>query len=264
MRLRIPVLACALLALPASVAISQPRYAVPRPATSEQLPPGISVRKTDKGDVYVDARGRTLYGLDVAALFVETRNPYKYCSGPCAAEWEPLLAPAGTPAGPATVTRGFGRNQPAPIPDWTAVEGPNGLQLLFKRTNLVFVRKGEKPGSTRWDGANGYLWNLLRYVPPQPKLVAPDGVKAVFLDGAYALVDRNERLLYTRDRKAKCTQTCDGTPLKSGLVVKDMGEWTVSRSGESPQWVYRGQPVFVSQGAPGSSDIPEGARILRP
>jgi predicted lipoprotein with Yx(FWY)xxD motif len=259
MRFRAFLLAVAALSQLASPVVAQPRFSPPRPANSNVLPPGISVKKTAIGDVYVDAKGRTLYGLDVVALFVEMRSPFTYCTGACEEMWEPVAAPAGTPQGPPNAPRFIGRGTQSG-PDWVAVNGAKGPQLLFKQGNLVFVRKDDVPGSTKWDGDKNYLWNALRYVPPIPKVKAPSGFSAAYIDGAYALADKDERILYTQDRPAKCVTPC--IPLKTGLVVSGSGEWTVSRTGEVAQWAYRGKPVYVS--APKSAGIPEGATILRP
>src|SRR6266581_495112 len=89
-------------------AVAQNPYIPIPPAFSTQLPPGISVRKTELGTVYVDSKGRVLYGMDIAQLRVRSRTPNTFCSGPCTEKWEPVAAPAGTPEAPATPVFGFG------------------------------------------------------------------------------------------------------------------------------------------------------------
>jgi len=296
--------AVGLLAVP--VAAQNPYIPIP-PAFSTELPPGISVRKTEIGDVYVDSKGRVLYGMDTGTLRVRTRTPNTFCSGPCAEKWEPVAAPSGTPEAPPAPTFGFGgggggggqaqaqaagaqaaqaaqlqggggggaaaRLAPPVGPDWHMTQGPNGPQLIYKRTHLVFVRKDDKPGSTKWDGEGVglpdepkvRLWNALRYIPPPPKLVAPSNVMPVFVDGGYAMADSAERVLYVMDKARKCADACKKlVPFKAGVVNQGIGDWTVSRDGDVAQWHYRDKPVFVSQGTPKSADIPAGATILRP
>ena len=46
--------------------------------------------------VYVDAQGRTLYGMDMRVLLRTDPDTSQHCTGACAEVWEPLLAPAGS------------------------------------------------------------------------------------------------------------------------------------------------------------------------
>lgn len=293
-------LAVAAAGLIAGQAVAQSRYATIPTANSTQLPQGISVKKTPAGDVYVDSQGRVLYGMDTSQLRLRTRTPFKHCREVCAQEWEPVAPPPGTAATPAPAPTGrgapgslgfiggagaqaataaaqaqvntgggLGRGAAAPAsgPDWTVIEGLNGPQLLYKRTHLVFVHKVE-PTSTKWDASPdwlrdepvGPLFNALRYVPPVPKLAsAPKGVTPLFLDGAYVLVDKEQRVLYS------CVANCaKQEPLLAGLMAEGGGDWTVSRDSDAPQWLYKGKPVYVSQGAPKTAAIPAGAALLRP
>jgi hypothetical protein len=176
MRVLLGVAALACLAAPA---IGQNRYGPIPAAASAQLPPGISVRQTPAGVVYVDAKGRVLYGMDTNTLRLDTRTPFKHCDAKCQESWEPIAPPPGTPETPATPLgfgQGFGlglggggqargadarvgqagaqggnfiggqgnaqRGGPAMPsgPDWTVSEGPNGPQLVYKRVHLVFAR----------------------------------------------------------------------------------------------------------------------------
>lgn len=292
-----------------SPAMAQNRYAPIPPAASAELPAGISVRKTPVGDVYIDAKGRVLYGMDKNTLRLDTRTPHKHCVGKCQERWEPVAAPAGTPETPAAPAGfGFGRGAgggggggqrtgstvgadaaqaavqaqgqggnfigtqgnslraatAAPAgPDWTVGEGPNGPQLIDKRTHLVFARKDDSPDSTEWDGEENFLWNALRYVPPVPKVAAPAGVSPLFVSGAYALVDKQQRVLFVRDKAPACGNAC-AVPFTTGFLMKGMGDWSVKRDGDQAQWLYRGKPVFVSLAVPRSADVPDGAAVVRP
>lgn len=294
---RLALAAAALLLLPLTTpAVAQNRYFPIPAANSTELPPGIAVRKTAEGDVYVDAKGRTLYGMDFRTLYLESLNPAKFCSGACAEVWEAVAPPANTPptpepelgrfaaafgsetrnispeakrilanqVGAAQAGLGFQGGPEKPGPDWTVTEGANGPQLMYKRTNLVFVRKGDKPGSLKWDGEDKMRWNALRYVPPAPKVVTPPNVGILFVAGGYALADKDDRVLFTQGRP-KCRQGCEAPkPFTAGLISKGVGDWTIARDGDVAQWLYRGKPVFVNDGKPKSADIPAGAAILRP
>jgi predicted lipoprotein with Yx(FWY)xxD motif len=270
---------------------SQPIKAQPRdlpvaPATTSTYPPGVTVAATPAGAVYVDARGRTLYGLDLRTLIRWGPDPASYCRDRCG-EWEPLLAPpgstinisfpqgfgdrlrqsiaAGTPAlrpsAPAadTAAQPFYRD-PLKAPDWTVIAGPAGPQWVYKGWHMVYVRKGDRKASTRFDGAENLTWNTLKFVPPVPRVVAPAGIRAAWSDGAYVLSDQDGHTLFT----GACPAPCEGwRPLAAGKASAGTGDWKVSNLGDRPQWTYRGKPVFVSERS-GAGQVPATAEALRP
>jgi predicted lipoprotein with Yx(FWY)xxD motif len=270
--------------LAAAGALAQPADLPIPAAASNDLPPGISIAKTKNGSVYVDAQGHTLYGMDMRTLIPRTASALKYCSGPCLDEWEPLLAPAGSKtdnsaaadpysrilqtqgqgggqgqgAGGAgqggqgqgqQATGGGGNNtgratgEQQNVPDWVVVDGPKGPQWSYKRWHLVFVHKGDKPGQTDKDGYDDHVWNTLKFVAPVPKLLAPTTVASARQGDSYVLTNKQGRLLFT----GKCADNCRWVPLQAGAAGTGVGEWTVDRSGDTPQWLYRGKPVYVSQ-----------------
>jgi predicted lipoprotein with Yx(FWY)xxD motif len=93
-----------------------------------------------------------------------------------------------------------------------------------------------------------------------PTIVAPASVSTVLVDGHYALADKEGRVLFT----GQCAQDCSQwQPLPGGMASRGIGDWTVVRGGETPQWAYRGKPVFVSQlEDPGR--IPASGDLLKP
>jgi len=89
---------------------------IPVPAaTTTEFPAGVSVAQVPGGQVYVDAKGRTLYGMDMRTVTRWSVDTSKYCvEGRCEG-WEPLLAPAD--AKPNLVLfRGFRSRASAPAP----------------------------------------------------------------------------------------------------------------------------------------------------
>jgi len=197
------------LALAPKIVHAQPADLPIPAATTTQYPPGVSVGRTDSGPVYVNAKGLTLYGMDMRTLVRWSPDPSQFCKETCIADWEPLLAPAGSTPN-ITFPRGFGDRQrtaaaqgqaagqavpaaagaPPPRPatpplpaDWTIIAGPQGLQWVYKGWHMVFIRKGDRPGSTALDGADALTWNTLKFVPPVPQIIAPMNVATVLIDG---------------------------------------------------------------------------------
>ena len=196
----------------------------------------------------------------------------QYCRGACEAEWEPLLAPPGTPVnirfpGAPGRSRPDGAPDPDPAtlidnrkaPDWSVIRGPSGPQWVYKGWHMVYTRRGSAPGSIEFDGADDFIWNTLKFVPPVPQVVAPPGIAPAFVAGRYRLVDTVGRILFT----GACTNPCAWTPLAAPAASRGIGKWQVDLSGETPQWRLGKQRVFVSPGAD-VADLPTGARPLEP
>jgi predicted lipoprotein with Yx(FWY)xxD motif len=278
-------LVAAAVAMPFSAtALAQPSdHPIPAVKTTE-YPAGIKVAQAQPYPVFVDAQGRTLYGLDLRSGIVRySPNPAMYCKQHCGPEWEPLLAtgmqPNLTPGGfggpgggqrPAAPPQGAtgapaAASPPqmynaANAPDWSVIEGPNGPQWVYKGYHMVYVRTDAAPGTTSFDGAENYAWNTLKFVPPVPKLKGPNTVSTRFVDGRYVLTDAEGRALFT----GACTQDCAAwKPLTGGFLIRPIGDWAVSKTSELPQWTYKGQPVFVSQDVD-PLRVPSSAAILQP
>ncbi|MCE7796232.1 hypothetical protein LWE61_06615 [Sphingobium sufflavum] len=294
--LAIPGVAIPGLAMIALSGLSAPAWGqasdlpIPAAVAADHFPAGITTRRVGDRMVYVDARGQTLYGMDPRALAGKTGTPFTYCKDACAEMWQPLLAPAGAKATPGIVVPGTERRtrpdpagagkaeEKAEAPaasaarkdswngDWAIVEGAQGLQWIYKKVHLVFTRRGEAPGTAAFDGAEDFAWNSLKYVPPAPKLSTPGAVTARFLGDGYVMADRKGRLLFTGDAPAQG----GWSPFPAGFANGGSGDWSVGRTGEQAQWLYRGKPVFVADAPPvgGDSDamsaIPTGGSVLRP
>lgn len=264
-----PLTAALLGLLAASGAQAQPADLPIPAATTAEYPPGVSIAKTDRGPVYADARGRTLYGMDMRTLVRWAPDAAKFCGEACQKDWEPLLAPPGSVPNIA-FPLGFGERhastQAAPMipnqkaPDWAVIEGAQGPQWVYKGWHVVFTRKGDRPRSASFDGADNFTWNTLKFVPPVPQLTAPANVGTALVDGAHVLADKGGRLLFT----GKCTSACDAwVPLAGPMASRGLGAWAIAQTGDQPQWTYKGQPVFVSQ-ANDPASLPAHAVLLKP
>ncbi|MFM5930352.1 MAG: hypothetical protein ACKOPQ_05545 [Novosphingobium sp.] len=271
----------------AQAGMAQPADLPIAPATTDTYPAGVKVVKNRAGPIYANEKGVTLYGMDMRTLIRWGADPALYCKDECAKQWEPLLAPPGSKPNIA-FPRGFGSPPPAPgqaapppprpanstsnlnpdglfntqrAPDWTIIQGASGPQWVYKSWHLVFVRKGDKPGSTAFEGAEDMTWNTLKFVPPVPKITAPQSVSAIFHDGRYVLADKDGRLLFA----GSCKKACEAwSPLAAPAAGRGIGEWTVSRAGDTPQWLYRGKPVYRNLAAAEPDALPASAKVLLP
>jgi predicted lipoprotein with Yx(FWY)xxD motif len=247
--------------------LAQPADMPIQAATTDRYPPGVHVALLKGGAVYVDAGGHVLYGMDMRVLLRAGPDPSQYCTGACLRDWQPLLAPPGTtptasyPRRPGQQERGGGGpGAQRAAPDWAVIAGPQGPQWVYKGWHMVFVRRGDKPGSTAFDGTGDFTWNTLKYLAPAPQLTAPNEVQAVVRDGAYALADARGHLLYT----GACAGACAGWhPLPAGMASAPVGDWSVDLVGDAPQWAWRGRRVYVSQDDDDPA-VPAGGAILRP
>lgn len=258
-------------------ALAQPADLPVPAASTNHYPPGVHVITAPEGAVYADDRGHVLYGMDMRTVLRWSPDAAQYCIGECAKEWEPLLAPAGTQPNisfPVERDRRGERGAAASkspwpqaaaytqrdAPDWTVIAGPQGPQWVYKGWHLVFIHRGDRPGSTALDGALDKTFNTLKFVPPVPEISAPTNVQPILLGGAYVLADGEGRVLFT----GKCAKDCAAwRPFGAGMASSPIGAWAVKADVDSPQWTYRGQPVFVSQ-EDDPTAAPASGKPLRP
>ncbi|MBE2244136.1 MAG: hypothetical protein IAE86_15380 [Burkholderiaceae bacterium] len=91
-----------------------------------------------EGGVLVGANGMTLYTFDR-----DTVAGKSACNGPCAANWPPLMAPAGATASG----------------DWSIVTRDDGTkQWAYKGKPLYHWTKDQKPGDRSGEGVNN-VWH---------------------------------------------------------------------------------------------------------
>lgn len=270
----------------AQAALAQPADLPIAPARTDNYPAGFKVIRTKDGPIFATRKGHTLYGMDLRTLIAFGPNPALYCKEECQKDWEPILAPPGTKPNIA-YPQGFGGPPPPAgqasrlatpasnnsdlnadglyntqrAPDWTVIQGASGPQWVYKSWHLVFIRKGESPSSTAYDGDGDHTWNTLKFIPPVPKITAPQSVATAFYQGDYVFTSKDGRALFTGSCRKNCA---DWAPLAAPAAGHGLGEWTVSRSGDTPQWFYRGKPVFVGNEIDAASPIPANGKVLRP
>ncbi len=215
------------------------------PSDTSAYPASVSVRTGNAGPYYADAGGKTLYALSSRTVRGRAGTTLGYCIGPCAKIWTPLAAPADA----------------KPIGRWKVEAAAQGPQWTYKN-DLVFTYNADTaPGDM---AGNGYedMWAVIPHIPAAPKLAAPAGVMPRYVDAHYILSDPDGHALFVAG--GACDSACAAwSPFAAGMAARDMGDWTVQRVGDQPQWAYRGKPVYISQ-QDVPDQVPPRAIILQP
>lgn len=98
----------------------------------------IKEMKTDKGEVFTDTKGMTLYTFD------KDKGGMSACYDECATKWPPLTAKKGV--------KGKG--------EFTVVERKDGaMQWAHEGMPLYLWEKDKKPGDVTGDGVGG-VWHV--------------------------------------------------------------------------------------------------------
>lgn len=130
-------LAVATLSVALLTACAGPHHGMGHSSAMMSAPAGVM---THMG-MLTGANGMTLYTFDKDMA----GSGKSVCTGPCAANWPPLMASAGEVSGGySVVTRDDGSKQ-----------------LAYKGKPLYFWVKDGKPGDTTGDGFNG-VWHVAR------------------------------------------------------------------------------------------------------
>lgn len=107
------------------------------PAFAAGVP--VTIAKTDKGGIFVNDKGMTLY------TFAKDSDGKSVCNDKCATNWPPLAAHAGD-AGPA---------------GWSVIKRDDGAeQWAYKGKPLYTFAKDTKPGDTTGDGFLNGAWHV--------------------------------------------------------------------------------------------------------
>lgn len=122
----------ALIAAGLALALTLPAFAADAP---------VKTASTDKGSVFVNDKGMTLYTFD------KDSGGKSACNGPCATNWPPLAATAD-----------------AKGPDgWSVIKRDDGsMQWAYKDKPLYAFAKDMKPGDTTGDGFLNGAWHIAK------------------------------------------------------------------------------------------------------
>jgi predicted lipoprotein with Yx(FWY)xxD motif len=101
----------------------------------------LKTADTDKGKVFVDAKGMTLYTFDKDA------GGKSACNGPCADNWPPL----------------FAADSDKPTADMTIVVRDDGKKMwAYKGKPLYTFKKDTAAGQTTGDGFLNGAWHVAK------------------------------------------------------------------------------------------------------
>lgn len=201
-----------------------------------------------------DADGRTLL------TFHKDEAGVSRCTGECANEFPPLVAPRGAKAfgNWSIVKRDDGIRQWAyqsrPLYTWTGEQIPGEVATnvgLTETANSKFAEDAVVAGELLPPEG----WEVARFTPGAP-LSLPDGidVRPVHAVQAVALTSSNGHTLYAFDGSAgsdglTCTAAgCDTgwRPALAAALASGIGDFSVvKRRDGSGQWAYKGRPLYT-------------------
>lgn len=208
-----------------------------------------------------DAEGRTLFTWDG-----DGRSGVSRCTGDCAREFPPLLAPPGAGTGG----------------DWSLVPRDNGSrQWAYKGKPLYRFAKETRPNQVvdsvlaagmpedhlaPMRGKDHLLpppgWHIAKFSYTGPRGPNSIGLRELAMASGLALVDHQGMTLYTFVGNApaapQCASDCRDRwlPLPVAEMSGTVGLFTTVRfDGGSRQWAFRGAPLFRYSGDARPGDI---------
>ena len=176
------------------------------------------------------------------------------CSGTCLANWPPLLAGTDDEA-----------KYPYSIIERSLGSTTSARQWAYHGMPLYFFKNDTASGQT--NGKALANWQLAR---PIPVTLQNDETKGEFLIGKGYLLNsqgtadqsKSGFTLYTFAKdttdQSNCGATCIGNwpPLYAAAEAQSAGDFSVvTRSDNSKQWAYKGQPLYFYAGDSAAGDI---------
>ncbi len=187
--------------------------------------------------VFADSQGRPAYVFDK-----DVEAGKSTCNDACAQSWIPLAIPANAKA----------------VDDWTVVMRTDGSRQWAVKGKPLYISAKDKPfGQPSGNGSDG-VWHVALFAPDET-LEKPDGIETRELPKAngIGLVDEREMTLYVFEgTDAPARALCEDAdcayrwkPVAAAAVARPIGEFSVvSGPGGSPQWTFRGQPLYSFDG----------------
>jgi predicted lipoprotein with Yx(FWY)xxD motif len=245
MRTRLGVAGTAILALSIVVAPDMLFAA----STPSQLPPEVTVQREIDRLLFADAKGMVLYTYDRDEDTPGTSN----CTldRHCSRQWPPLLASKDS----------------KPIGDWSIIRRQDGAQQWAYQGKPVYRYDDDlTPGVASGDNARR-LWHALALPLPVPDPLMPAGFQVMKSDQGWVFADHKGRALYAPMPQEQCDASCleRWEVVSAAMLAHQVGEWKPLRgTGETPQWSFKGRPLYVVRsGQPSAAVESTALRILR-
>ncbi len=195
-------------------------------------------------------------GRDGFALytFAKDTNGVSNCAGNCLANWPPLLAGAKDTA-----------SLPYTIIERSLGNGVTARQWAYQGLPLYFFKTDAAAGQTT--GKAIANWQLARPIPVATQPHATKGEYLIgkgFLVNSQGIADQSKVgfTLYTfakdTTNQSNCGATCiaNWPPLYAATEAQTAGDYSVvTRSDNSKQWAYKGQPLYFYAGDSAAGEI---------
>jgi len=221
------------------------------PVAQSRTPPGIAVRTTYEGPVFVDAHGMTLYRMtrsrpceSKAALYrhplqadQSTQFPVPLPDGEmrraCTQKHPPLLAPEDA----------------KPVGKWTVKTREDGSkQWAYDAAPLYLSIKDKRPGDVNGDvpmqlGVSLVTWTAAFAPPPG----APFNVSTKRTFRGPALAGPTGRTLYYPQSNIRDLDFSSWQPFlapEAGKLPDHARDWSIIAGPSGKQWAYKGNPLY--------------------
>lgn len=208
-------------------------------AAAPPMPPDVTVHRQLEQLVFADAKGMVLYFFDKDQDTPGSSSCTldKHCSR----QWPPLIAPADA----------------RPVGDWSVIRRPDGQpQWAYKGKPVYRYDDDMTPGVASGDNAR-QLWHAVVEPLAAPQAVMPAGFRIVKAEDRWAFATHQGRVLYAPPLQSKCDDACRARweAVPAPLLARKVGAWQpVPGADASPQWSYRGRPLYVLKtGQPAST-----------
>ena len=186
--------------------------------------------------------------------FAKDAKGVSNCSGTCLANWPPLLAGANDTA-----------SSPYSIIERSLGNDVSARQWAYQGLPLYFFKNDTSAGQT--NGKAIANWQLARPIPIAVKTHATKGDHLIGkgpLVNSQGLADQSKAgfTLYTfakdTDNQSNCGASCiaNWPPVYAAAEAQNAGDFSVvTRSDNSKQWAYNGQPLYFYAGDSAAGDI---------
>jgi predicted lipoprotein with Yx(FWY)xxD motif len=220
---------------------------------ADNRPPGIGMRDSERGPIFTDEAGMTLYLWREEYPCKATRERPDDDLHPLIKIYTEHLVPACAEQWPPLLISGSAQ----PLGDWSVVTRSEGAkQWAYKGLPVVRSYKDQLPGDInalgygRGGGLGGASPTLAA-----PPMRLPSGISVNLKNGVGLVAfSAQSNVLYTLPASGARARLRDAGPgkwrrLPASENAKAFGDWSITRENDGTKvWAYRGQPLFTYVG----------------